>query len=105
MIDNDLLESYFACKFKSFLKSNGQQGSKKEYEIMRSELQLLFKRASEQRLIARYGEENVSEDIDLVENQPSISKSLLFRARIKAEKYNVIIDPKFDSFPPILTRK
>jgi ABC-type Fe2+-enterobactin transport system substrate-binding protein len=64
-ISRQVLESYFACKFKAHLKLRGTQGVPSEYLNMIREEDRHFKSAAAQRLIEAHNDRAVSTRVTL----------------------------------------
>src|ERR1700723_2912199 len=64
-ITNDVLESYFHCKFKGYLKCAGQQGTKCDFEAMFTELRTEVRLKAIDAIIACYPGDQVARNIPL----------------------------------------
>ena len=58
-----ILHSYLQCKYKGFLKLNGQSGTKSDYEILLNELKEDYKLRATGKILAKYQDGHVLQNI------------------------------------------
>jgi len=64
-ITSEVLESYFRCKFKGYLKLAGKQGTRCDFEAMLAELRAEVRRKAIEAIIARHPEYQIARNIAL----------------------------------------
>jgi hypothetical protein len=64
-ITRDVLESYLHCKFKSYLKLAGQQGTQWDFEAMLGELREEARKKAIETILAQHSEDQVAKNIPL----------------------------------------
>lgn len=91
-INRQVLESYFACKFKAHLKLLGTQGVPSEYLNMTREEGRRFRSAAEQRLIEAHNDDVVLTRVNLTRSLLSAGLPLILDATFEDERMHLRFD-------------
>jgi len=92
MIDNKIIGSLVNCKYKAFLKSNGEKGKKTEYELMQDELLEEYKKRFISNIKEKYNKNKVLYDFKFEDNKYFRKKYLIVNPKLRTEDYNISFD-------------
>ncbi len=78
-----IFESYLNCKYKAFLKSEGKQGNKSDYEILQDELNNEYKNKVKESLLAKYGVDGFLKTDPTLFSDLKKGKEIIFNSRFE----------------------
>src|SRR5689334_8896894 len=88
----DVLENYLNCKYKSYIRFMGQEGTKSDYECLQLDLRRKLKFKAVAKINSRYSEHEIAHRVTL--NVSSLSKgaSFIFDTHLHDSIFSVRFD-------------
>lgn len=91
-ITRDILESYLPCKYKSYLKLTGQQGTKSDYETLLTEMRAEVRLAAIDKILARHPGEEIPRNIPLTTSALKKGASFILDATLEDDLVSLHFD-------------
>jgi predicted RecB family nuclease len=91
-ITRDILESSLNCKYKGYLKLAGQQGTRSDYALLLAESRDAVRRQAIEKILARYPEEEVEQDVILTPAALKRGAAFLLNATLEDESVSLAFD-------------
>jgi len=92
MIDDEIIESYLNCKYKTFRKINNENGIKTEFESLQEEQLSIRKKEFYNCLLEKYGENNLLKGYNFGKNRRTPRKDIIIQPSLRTEKYQISFD-------------
>jgi predicted RecB family nuclease len=91
-ITREILESFLACKTKSYLKLHGQRGTKSEFEALSTEIRAELRNRAFEDLISRLNPEDVMRGVTITEAILKIGAAIILDATIDVGDLSLCCD-------------
>src|SRR3954468_10194662 len=91
-ITTDVLESYLSCKYKSYLKLTGQQGTKSDYETLLMEMRAEARLAAIDKILASHPGEEIPKNIPITISALKEGASFLLDATLEDDLVSLVLD-------------
>src|SRR5438128_2140028 len=91
-ITRDVLESYLVCKYKGYLKQEGQQGIKSDFETLFISLRDQVKLGATDKILARHPGDQVVRGISLATSTLKRGPLFILEARLEDQILSLSLD-------------
>ena len=91
-ITKDALESHLSCKYKSFLKLTGQQGTSSEYETVFAELRDKVRLRIIDQILTEHREEEVKQNVPLTQSTLKQGAAFIFDPILTDDSFSLVFD-------------
>ncbi len=92
-----IFESYLNCRYKAFLKSDGKQGNKSDYEILQDELNDKYKNEVKESFLTKYGVDGFLETDSILFSDFKKGKEVILNSRFE----HLELEANFDALVKI----
>jgi len=92
MINDKIIGSYLSCKSKAYRKFNNEQGIKTEFEILQEEQLSMCKTEFYNRLLEKYGENNLLKGYNFRKNRRIPRTDVIIQPTLYTEAYQISFD-------------
>ncbi len=92
MINDEIIESYLNCKYKTYRKVNNEHGIKTEFGILQEEQLSMCKTEFYNHLLEKYGENNLLKCYNFGKNRRISKVNVLIQPILNTEKYRISFD-------------
>src|SRR5712691_9062418 len=91
-ITRDVLQSYLFCKYKAYLKHNGQHGTISEYEALRTATRHEVRGKATEKIVAQHQEYDVLRTIPLTTSALKRRPCFVLDATIEDDRISLSVD-------------
>src|SRR4051812_9151692 len=92
LVTRDVVESFLACKLKGFLRLDGQQGTKSDYEILMREVKDEILQRAGASLIGRHRDEEAMRGLKATPATLGQGAPLILDATVEDDEFSVTFD-------------
>jgi len=92
MINDEIIESFLNCKYKAYRKLNNEHGIIKEFEILQGEKLSSCKTDYYNRLLEKYGENNLLKGYNFGKNRKVPRTDVIIQPTLCTETYQISFD-------------